>query len=186
MFMGAFDNLPTDAAGWRRISKGVGYVSLVYGTLLIIGVATGNGTLFKPLNGLSGTGQSDAESSSSTHVEFQQVKGIENLEVALASAQAQNKPVILDFYADWCVSCKEMEAFTFTDPEVSKRMKKAILLQADVTPNDEQDKALLRKFGIFGPPAIMFYNPNGVEVSNARVVGFMPAKKFSDHLDLVL
>ena len=186
MFMGAFDNLPTDAAGWRRISKGVGYVSLVYGTLLIIGVATGNGTLFKPLNGLSGTGQPDAESSSSSHVEFQQVKGIENLEVALASAQAQNKPVILDFYADWCVSCKEMEAFTFTDPEVAKRMQKAILLQADVTPNDEQDKALLRKFGIFGPPAIMFYNPNGDEVSNARVVGFMPAKKFSDHLDLVL
>ena len=161
-------------------------MSLVYGTLLIIGVATGNGTLFKPLIGLSGTGQPDAESSSSSHVEFQQVKGIENLEVALASAQTQNKPVILDFYADWCVSCKEMEAFTFTDPEVAKRMQKAILLQADVTPNDEQDKALLRKFGIFGPPAIMFYNPNGDEVSNARVVGFMPAKKFSDHLDLVL
>lgn len=184
MFMGAFDQTPADAKGWRRIVKGVGYISLVYGTLLIIGVATGNGTLLKPLSGLAGgSGQTAGVSD---HVTFQQVKGIQNLEAVLASAQAQNKPVILDFYADWCVSCKEMEAFTFTDPEVSQQMKRAVLLQADVTDNDEMDKALLRKYGIFGPPAIMFYSVDGVEQKNARVVGYMPADKFSKHLDLVL
>ena len=184
MFMGAFDHTPADAKGWRKITKGFGYASVVYGTLLIIGVATGNGTLLKPLNGL--TGGTAQESGSSNHVEFQQVKGIENLEAALLSAQAQNKPVILDFYADWCVSCKEMEAFTFTDPEVSQRMNRAVLLQADVTANDDADKALLKKYGIFGPPAIIFYDTNGAEQHNARVVGFVPAGKFASHLDLFL
>lgn len=184
MFMGAFDNTPADTKGWRKITKGFGYASLVYGTLLIIGVATGNGTLLKPLNGL--TGGAGQTSGTSDHVEFQQVKGIENLEAALSSAQARNKPVILDFYADWCVSCKEMEAFTFTDPKVSERMNRAVLLQADVTVNDEMDKALLKKYGIFGPPAIIFYGVDGAEQKNARVVGFMAAEKFANHLDLVL
>ncbi len=186
IFMGAFDNTPADAKGWQRITKGFGYISLVYGTLLIIGVATGQGTLLKPLNGVSGGGGSGQAAAVSDHVTFQKVKGVENLEAALQSAQAQNKPVILDFYADWCVSCKEMEAFTFSDPTVAKQMKTAVLLQADVTVNDDLDKALLRKYGIFGPPAIMFYGVDGEEQRNARVVGFMPADEFSAHLGLVL
>lgn len=183
MFMGAFENTAADARGWRRVLKGFGYSAVVYGTLLIIGIATGSGSLLRPLNGLSVAGHSVE---STQHVAFTPVKGLSNLESVLASAQAQNKPVILDFYADWCVSCKEMEAFTFTDPQVIERMNKAVLLQADVTANDDADKALLKKFGIFGPPAIMFYDEKGVEHSNARVVGFMPAKKFASHLDQVL
>lgn len=183
MFMGAFDNTPADARGWKRVAKGFGYAAIVYGTLLIIGIATGNGSLMKPLNGLSIAGQS---ADSSDHVVFTPIKGLSNLEAALASAKSQNKPVILDFYADWCVSCKEMEAFTFTDPQVAKLMNQAVLLQADVTANDDADKALLKKYGIYGPPAIMIYNTNGVEQRNARVVGFVPAEKFARHLDLFL
>ncbi len=185
MYMGALDGTPVDARGWTRAVKGFGFASLVYGTLLMIGVATGNGTLFQPLRGLT-PGTSGATVASSEHVAFRQVKGIPELDMALASARAENRPVILDFYADWCVSCKEMEAFTFTDEKVASRMNQAVLLQADVTVNDDADKALLKKYGIFGPPAIIFYDRSGAEQSGARVVGFMAAEKFANHLDAVL
>jgi thioredoxin:protein disulfide reductase len=86
---------------------------------------------------------------------------------------------MLDFYADWCVSCKEMEKYTFTTPEVRSALDGAVLLQADVTANDAQDQALLKRFGIFGPPTITFYGPDGVERENFRVVGFMKAAQFA-------
>ena len=184
VFLGVFEG-KTDN-GWQRLGKGFGYASLVYGTLLMIGVTTGSGTLFKPLQGLAMGGGQSTGTAASQHVAFRQVKGEQELEAALTLAKAQNKPVILDFYADWCVSCKEMEAFTFTDERVAKQMSQAVLLQADVTANDKKDKALLRRFGIFGPPAIIFYDPEGTEIDGARVVGYMPAEKFSYHLDRVL
>ncbi len=86
---------------------------------------------------------------------------------------------MLDFYADWCVSCKEMEKYTFPTPEVRGALGQAVLLQADVTANDDADQALLKHFGIFGPPTIAFYGPDGVERENFRVVGFMKADKFA-------
>ncbi len=184
MFMGAFENFHEKVSGWRRVSKGFGFAAVVYGTLLIIGVATGKGSLLRPLDGLSVAG--GGAKATAEHVVFTPVKGVAALETALADAQAQNKPVILDFYADWCVSCKEMEAFTFTDPVVASQMNKAVLLQADVTKNDAEDKALLKKYGIFGPPAIIFYGQNGEERQGSRVVGFVPADDFSIHLEAVL
>ena len=182
MFMGVFESLPADARGWRRVSKGLGYAGLVYGTLLMIGVATGTGTLFRPMQGLSLAGNGGA---ATEHVTFQKVKNIDQLNARLAEARASNTPVMFDFYADWCISCKEMEAFTFTDQKIAAKMKQGLLLQADVTANDDQDKALLKEFGIFGPPAIIFYDANGVEQKNARVVGYMPADEFGTVLDRV-
>ena len=120
------------------------------------------------------------------HVAFSRIKGVDELNTALAAARSEGKPVILDFYADWCISCKEMEAFTFTDPAVAAKMNQAVLLQTDVTANDIKDKELLRKFSLYGPPAIIFYTPEGDEVDNARVVGYMNADKFGNHLDIVL
>jgi len=184
MFMGVFDSLASDAAGWRRVSKGLGFTALVYGTLLMVGVATGTGTLFRPMQGLSIAGNS-SQSDAQEHVTFQTVKSLDQLNTRLAEARASNTPVMFDFYADWCISCKEMEAFTFTDQKVAAKMKQGLLLQADVTANDEQDKELLKEFGIFGPPAIIFYDANGVEQKNARVVGFMSAEKFGAVLDRV-
>ena len=186
VFLGVFEGKSDN--GWQRLGKGFGYASLVYGTLLMIGVSTGSGTLFKPLQGLTGGagGQSLTTVEASQHVAFSRIKGEQELEAALALARTQNKPVILDFYADWCVSCKEMEAFTFTDERVAQQMNQAVLLQADVTANDKQDKALLRRYGIFGPPAIIFYSTEGTEINGARVVGFMSADKFSSHLERVL
>ena len=90
---------------------------------------------------------------------------------------------MLDFYADWCVSCKEMEAFTFSNSEVQDLLNEFMLLQADVTDNDEQDRALLQHLGLFGPPAILFYTPTGQEIREYRIVGFMGASRFIAHVD---
>ena len=88
---------------------------------------------------------------------------------------------MLDFYADWCISCKEMEKLTFTDPAVKAALTNTVLLQADVTANDDADKSLLKHFGIVGPPAILYFNPQGQELKPYRVVGYMAAEKFSKH-----
>ncbi len=113
---------------------------------------------------------------------FQRIKTVDDLERAVASATAAGKPVMLDFYADWCVSCKEMETFTFTDAAVQAALAGAVLLQADVTANDDADKALLARFEIFGPPTIAFFGADGVERKNFRLVGFAPAPRFAEHV----
>ena len=93
---------------------------------------------------------------------------------------------MLDFYADWCVSCKEMENFTFSDPKVQQALKNVVLLQADVTPNDEKDTKLYKHFGIIGPPSIMFFGTDGVERRNYRVVGYMKAEQFRQQVERAL
>jgi thiol:disulfide interchange protein DsbD len=93
---------------------------------------------------------------------------------------------MLDFYADWCVSCKEMERFTFSDPAVQARMSRMLLLKADVTANTADDQALLKRFSLFGPPGIIFFRPGGEEITDRRVVGFMSADEFGTQLDAVL
>ncbi|MCX7035923.1 MAG: protein-disulfide reductase DsbD [Proteobacteria bacterium] len=115
------------------------------------------------------------------HVElpFVTIKSVADLEREVAAAQAAGKPLLLDFYADWCVSCKEMERYTFPDAQVRQVLANTVLLRADVTANDEADQALLAKFGIFGPPTIAFYGSDGIERSTLRVVGYMKAAEFA-------
>jgi thiol:disulfide interchange protein DsbD len=136
--------------------------------------------MLQPLKGLAVAGTQHSQQN--THLSFQKIKGTDGLKQALATAKAQQKTVMLDFYADWCVSCKEMEKLTFSDPAVQAALKNSILLQADVTDNDAQDKELYKHFGIIGPPAIIFYDAEGKEQYNYRVVGYMPADKFSTHV----
>ena len=107
---------------------------------------------------------------------------VDDLERELQQASAAGRTVMLDFYADWCVSCKEMEHYTFTDTGVQDELRDTLLLQADVTANDALDQALLQRFGIFGPPTIMFFDGLGRERTSYRVVGFMPADQFSTHI----
>ncbi len=181
VYMGAVDAIPAGSSGWKKLWKGAGLLLLVYGIILVIGLASGGRSLFKPLENMSFSSTGTAVHQS-THLTFRQIKGIEGLNAALEEARAQNQPVMLDFYADWCVSCKEMEALTFTDPDVHKALAGVMLLQADVTPNDELDTALYKHFGIIGPPSIMFFDRQGQELKSSRIVGFMNAENFAAHV----
>jgi thioredoxin:protein disulfide reductase len=111
---------------------------------------------------------------------------VADLEQAIAAATSAGQPVMLDFYADWCTSCIEMERYTFTSPAVRAALADAVLLQADVTANDAADQALLRRFGIFGPPSIVFFGPDGGERQGYRVVGFKAAADFAAHVRAAL
>ena len=184
VYMGAIDSLSEGASGWRKLWKGTGLLLLVYGIVLIIGLALGGRDIFNPLKGIAISGGTGSEQAA--HMSFKQIKGVDGLNAALAEARSQGKTVMLDFYADWCVSCKEMELLTFNDAGVQQALADTVLLQADVTPNDEQDKALYKHFGIIGPPSIMFFDSNGNERKNFRVVGFVPADKFSAHVKQAL
>jgi thiol:disulfide interchange protein DsbD len=104
------------------------------------------------------------------------------LDKAIQNANAEGKMVMLDFYADWCISCKEMEKYTFSDPEVQKELRKMVLLQADVTENDSADQALLKRFSLSGPPSMLFFDRNGKEKRNYRLVGFLKIEKFLPHI----
>lgn len=188
IYLGALDAIKEGATGWSKLWKGLGLISLVYGGILVIGAAGGSHSLLQPLQGIAtkqmmASDDSHTTPSSEHALPFQQIKGLNGLQTALAQATKDGRPVMLDFYADWCVSCKEMEAFTFSNSDVQKSLDNFVMLQADVTKNDKQDKSLLKELGLFGPPAILFYDHTGSELRNYRVVGFMDAGKFSSHVE---
>ena len=110
------------------------------------------------------------------------MSSLEDFDRELQQARSDGKPVMLDFYADWCVVCKEMETYTFNDPSVQAALKEFALLKIDVTNNNELDKAFLKQFDLFGPPAILFFNTNSTEIRSHRLVGFVKAKRFIEHL----
>ncbi|MFW2374606.1 MAG: protein-disulfide reductase DsbD [Gammaproteobacteria bacterium] len=184
IYMGALEGLKAESTGWTRLWKGLGLILFAYGMLLLIGASAGSKDMLQPLKGLAMASSPSAQNQQ--HLKFKQIKGLAGLNQQLAIAQQQQKPVMLDFYADWCVSCKEMEKYTFNDPAVQAELKNTLLLQADVTENDKQDKQLYQHFGIIGPPAIIFYDPQGKEQRNYRVVGYMPAETFGPHIKQAL
>jgi thiol:disulfide interchange protein DsbD len=175
---GHMEPVGQEKRGWTRLWKALGLVLLAWGLLMLVGVATGQGTPLQPLRGLAGGGTAQAAAAPAGLV-FQRISDEAALERALAEAKAAGKPVMLDFYADWCVSCKEMEHNTFPDPAVQQAVAGAVLLQADVTRNTAADKALLKRFGLIGPPAILFFAKDGVEVRASRVVGYKPPAEFA-------
>ncbi|HCY62078.1 MAG TPA: protein-disulfide reductase DsbD [Oxalobacteraceae bacterium] len=160
-------------AGW--LAKTCGLLFVVLGALQLTGAATGASDPLAPLASLRGT--------EVRHVEFRRVKSLAELEAAVA--QAKGKTVMFDFYADWCVSCKEMEKFTFADPRVQKQLDQMVLLQADVTANNDDDKALLKRFKLFGPPGIIFFDRQGAEIPKGRVIGFQNAERFLRSLERI-
>ncbi len=184
IYMGALSSLAADAGGWRKLWKGFGTVMLFYGALLLIGAASGGSDPLQPLRGLSLAG-GEGGGAAAHELEFKTIKSVEDLEAELAAAKGRNQPVMLDFYADWCASCKEMERYTFSDAGVQQALAGALLLQADVTANDAIDKALMKKFGIIGPPSILFFDRQGHEHKKARLVGFMEPVSFRQHAERV-
>ena len=183
IYMGAVDGLSEGSNGWKKLWKGLGVLLLIYGIIILLGLASGNRNVFQPLKGL---GSFSGEAAQVEHLSFIQIKGVDGLNAELAKAKNAGKNVMLDFYADWCVSCKEMEALTFADPAVKKALEGVVLLQADVTPNDDKDTELYKHFGIIGPPSIMFFGTDGIERRNYRVVGYKPAEEFSQHVKRAL
>ena len=151
---------------WAALA--VGAVFGILGAMQLVGVASGGRDPLAPLAHLTGTQQQ--------HLAFKRVKTVDELDAALAALGG--KTAMLDFYADWCVSCKEMEKLTFVDPQVQAKLANTVLLQVDVTANDAHDKAMLKRFGLFGPPGIIFFDPSGAEIADSRVIGYQNAAKF--------
>lgn len=178
-FMGALQPLAHGAPHWRALVKGLGTVLMVYGILLLVGIAAGGKDPLHPLQAVSFFAANEQKSGQTEKLAFRSVKTVADVQQAIDRAQGQ--PVMLDFYADWCVTCKELEKYTFTDPSVQAALEDTVLLKADVTANSVEDRALQQHFGIFGPPAILFFDADGKERKAYRVVGFMPADRFQIH-----
>lgn len=178
MFMGVFN--PTTSA-WARCRQTLAWLLLVYGTLLVIGASAGSHSLMKPLQNIFiSTGESGSHK---PHLAFEQIRGVQGLNAVLDRARIESKPVLLDFYADWCIACKELDAYTFTDAGVQSALNGFILIQTDVTENNQEDQELLSSLGLFGPPALLFYDTTGQEDEASRLVGFIEAPAFIQHIE---
>jgi len=182
VYLGALERVPEGASGWRRLWKSMGLVLLLLGTIEIIGAASGGDNWMKPLKNVNTGGKSTTVE----HVIFQKIKSLADLESAVARANQAGKPAMLDFYADWCVECVRMERNTFAEAEIQTLFGQLQPLQADVTANDETDKALMAEYGIIGPPAILFFDRHGNELRGFRLVGYFEAEAFAEHLRRVL
>lgn len=180
VFMGGLTTLTADSSPVQKLGKGLGFIAIIWGLLMLLGAFTGGTNPLKPLATVNlGSGTIVAEEK---HLEFKRIKTVADLDREIAAAAAAGKTAMLDFYADWCVSCIEMEEYTFTDEGVQAVLADTVLLQADVTKNDDEDQELRKRFGVFGPPTIIFFGTDGQQRHGYEVVGFMKAKDFSEHI----
>jgi thioredoxin:protein disulfide reductase len=170
IYLRAIDPLPVTASTAQRLSKGAAVFLLLYGVALLIGAWSGASSPLKPLQNIASAGHTSSQA-----LRFQRVHSVQELEQAVQAAQG--KRVMLDFYADWCVSCKEYEQFVFSQPNVQAELNQTVLLQADVTANNAQDAALLKKFDLFGPPGIVFFNAQGQPMQPV-IKGYNDADRF--------
>lgn len=177
VYMGATDTIKEGDSGWHKLWKGVGQLLLVVGIIMIVGAASGNKDVFQPLRG-SNSGSSATVAASP----FITIHSLEALNQHIDRASQQDKWVMVDFYADWCISCKEIEA-TFRDPKVQQKLSGMLLIKADITDNSDQEKALLDHFGLIGPPAILFFAPDKLERKPFRIIGYKTADEFLAHLE---
>ncbi|HTQ75079.1 MAG TPA: protein-disulfide reductase DsbD [Burkholderiales bacterium] len=175
VFLGALESLGGAASGWERMGKAAGLLALLMGVAQAVGAFSGARDPLRPLAGLL-SGSPEAAPP------FETVTTTADLNARLKTA---GKAALLDFYADWCVSCKEMERFTFSDPKVKVRLGQMVLLRVDVSSSTPDDKALLRRFRLFGPPGIIFFDASGREIEGVRVIGYQPPEKFIQALDVV-
>jgi thiol:disulfide interchange protein DsbD len=170
IYLHAIDPLPAGASGFRKLWKGIGVIALLIGVALLVGGLSGGRDLLQPLSSLRV--RAGAEE---VQTPFVRIASMMELDQALARA---GRPVMLDFYADWCASCKEMERLTFRDEKVRKRLGAILLLQVDVTANSAEDAAILKRFGLFGPPGIIFFDRKGKEIEGSRVIGYRSVERF--------
>jgi thiol:disulfide interchange protein DsbD len=184
VYLGGLTTLTPESGGAQKLGKGLGLLAIIYGAVLLLGSLAGGHSMLQPLSGLGTSEQLNV--AEHRKLEFRQIKTVNDLEQALAQASDNGMTVMFDFYADWCVSCIEMEKYTFTDAAVQDVLSNTVLLQADVTDNDKDDQALMKRFGVFGPPTIIFFDVNGMQRNGYEVVGYMKAKEFAAHVHLAL
>jgi len=185
VYMGALRQHNKDTTQWQLLWKGLGLALMLVGFLMVVGASTGKSNLLSPLANLSG-GASTILPSEHEGIVFKPIKSIGDLNENLKQAGKSKQVTMFDFYADWCTSCKEMEEITFKDSAVKLKLSKVHKIQADVTANDNIDTELLKHFGIIGPPAILFFDEQGEELRNQRIVGYMGADKFLKHIAKVV
>ncbi len=189
IYMRAFDSLSDTASGWQRFWKGTGIIFLLYGIALFVGSLTGATDVFNPLEKISGPNQylstQGAAERPRAGLTFENVKGLPALEAAVGRAVNEGKPVFVDFFADWCVECVRMENTTFKSPTVIDALSGYSLLRLDLTANDAADKAVLKKFNLFGPPALLFFGLDGQEIQNLRVIGYQNGAEFTETIEKV-
>jgi thiol:disulfide interchange protein DsbD len=179
VYLGALTRLGPEASGWQKLWQALGAVLLVLGVIQLIGASSGGRDWMRPLHHLGGgAGSSPAAAA----VDFRRVDTLDQLEAAIA---ASDRPVFLDFYADWCVDCVRMERRTFPDPAVAERLENFTLLKADITAYNDDHKAMLERFGLIGPPAYLFF-ADGEELERFRMFGFMAPEEFAVVLDEVV
>ena len=186
VFVGGLTSLTPESTTPQKLGKGFGFLAIIYGIVLLLGGLTGGSNPLKPLASVNLGGAGGTVAEAEHELPFVRVKTVDDLDREVELASSQGKSAFLDFYADWCVSCKEMEAWTFTDPEVQATLSNTVWLQADVTANDAADQALLERFGVFGPPTIIFFGTDGQQRRGYEVVGYMKATDFNEHLQQAL
>ena len=180
VYMGALESLKEGASGWKKLLKSFAVIIFIYGVMLFIGAMSG---ATNPLNPLEKFASNRViTNGSSETVQEHDFKVVPTLNELKRVILESDKPVMVDFYADWCVSCIELENYTFSDANIKKKLEEFELIQIDVTKNSDEDKKLLKEFGLFGPPAIMFFK-DGKELKNKRLIGFKDAKEFLSHLN---
>jgi thioredoxin:protein disulfide reductase len=188
IYLHAVDPLRPGASGFQKLLKGLGMIALLTGIALLVGVLSGSRDILQPLSKIS-IAAVDASGkkqnvTQTDHLPFQRVKSVAEFEQHVL--QSRNKYVMVDFSADWCISCKEMERFTFSDSHVQSRLKDVVLLQVDVTDGTPDDMALLKRFKLFGPPGILFLDREGREVPGIRLIGYQDKESFLKILNAVL
>ena len=185
VFLRVFDRPSPGASGLGRLGRGIGVVLLLMGVAELVGAATGGRDVLQPLSHLARGSDGATVAVLPQGPRFETVKSTAELDRRVAAAATEGRPVLLDFYADWCVSCKEMERFTYSDAKVAGRMREFVLLKADVTANDADDRELLKRFRLFGPPGIVFFGRDGKHLAEASVIGFQDADRFFASLNAV-
>jgi thioredoxin:protein disulfide reductase len=180
-YFGGFGRREREIDAWRLVARGTGLAAIVWGVIMMLGAASGGHDPLQPLRGTSLAGNGGGAVAAEP-LPFRKIASVEDLDRELAAAKAAGQRAMLDFYADWCVSCKEMEKYTFSVPEVQQALAGYLLLKADVTANNEADQALFRRFGVYGPPTTAFFGAEARECRAFRLVGFVSADDFRSHL----
>lgn len=180
IYLNALEHLPQNATGWQKFAKGLGLTMCFYGFLMLVGASLGSSDPLHPLQNLSNSQKT------ASGLNFEKVYSVNNLTTKLEQAAQTHQPVMLDFYADWCLSCKEMETDTFSDERIKQALKSFMRLQADITANTEEDQALLAKFNLIGPPAILFFDTDQQEIQSHRIIGYQDANTFLASISNIL